>query len=503
MKLFEKKWYWLFVGTVTGAAVMALEISASRLLAPYFGTSTIIWSSVIGIVLLVLSAGYYAGGKLAEWKLEYSVLLRCILACGLLVLLIPLIAPALLTSMSSAGQGNLTLFLAGGSLLTSFALFGVPVFLLGLVSPYLLALLTKQFGHIGSTSGQLFALSTLGGLAGTFLPTLLLIPWIGTTQTILATGLALTVLGLPGLLQRSRKVTTALLAAGLVAASVLDSTTPAKVLAQTESPYQHIMIIDEGEGGRSMRFDAGFGFQSVYHPDHLLTGLYYDYASLLPSLTPPTTSAKKILLIGLAGGTIPRLLHEYYGSNVDMEAVELDAQSTELARQYMGLDQVPITIHHQDGRQFLRSATTDYDVIYVDVYHNELQIPWTLTTKEFWTAVKRRLTPNGVAGMNIAALGAEESSLAATIANTAASVFSHTYDAQLADHRSSSHLLLMSSGNIDLSRADGLTASHPELKTLQEHLAARLRIKNFDSSALVLTDDRAPIEWLMAKDSLH
>lgn len=502
MKLFEKKLFWLWVSFVTGAAGLGLEISASRLLAPHFGSSTVVWSSIIGVVLLALSAGYFIGGRLAERNLSETILLRIILVSGIFTLCIPLFAPGFLDILSKQMIAqHIGLFLIGGSVLASLLLFGLPVFLLGCVSPYLLALLTTKLGNVGSTSGQLLAVSTLGALLGTFLPTLILIPGIGTRYTIVSFGCILILTGTPGMATLKQK--TALL--GTLICAVFGSTFAAQPfpspLAHAESKYQYIEVTERAPGVRYMQFDAGFGVQSVYNQNTLATGLYYDYASTLPSLLSPIQSApKRVLIIGLAGGTIPRQLHALYGDAITMDAVEIDATSTNLAKQYMGIENLPLTIYNQDGRLFLSQTQNKYDFIYVDAYQNELQIPWALTTQEFWKEVHNHLNTSGIAAMNIAALGAQQSSLVSAITNTQATVFPWVYESALENRRNASHLVVMARSEIHFSMLVTAPYIPADFSAAAGYLSQAMQKRTFDKTHHILTDDKAPLEWLLVRD---
>lgn len=483
---------------------MALEISAARLFAPHYGTSTLVWSSVIGVVLLALSVGYFLGGRLAEQRADLQLLQRIILGAGLFTLCIPLLSGPLLTILSLPGANRASLLnLSGGSLVATILLFGFPTFLLGMVSPYIVNMLTKQYGHAGNVSGQLLAVSTIGGLLGTFLPNLLLIPLVGTTWTIRGIGLVLTLWGLPGI-PRRKLPATALLITLCIASRIYAPTYTTHVLAARESPYQHIHIVEPTPGVRYMQFDSGFGFQSVYDrtldlaqdTDTPLT--YYDYAaSVLARIPHPSGRPYRILCIGLAGGTLPRTIHAWYGTDAVITAVEIDPVATALAKQYMGLDATPLTIIHADGRTFAAHDTAQYDYIYVDAYQNELQIPWQLTTKEFWHILKQRLAPHGIIGMNIAALGQTKSELVETIARTQQTAFPFVYRAALSNARNASNILLASQTELTNEATPKLP---PRGAYALQQLAKKLTRVPSDTERAILTDDKAPIEWIMARD---
>jgi spermidine synthase len=275
------------------------------------------------------------------------------------------------------------------------------------------------------------------------------------------------------------------------------------VLATTDSSYQHIRISEDNQATRYMQFDGSFGAESVYKKTQLATGYYYDYASTLPILLNTTNKKpKQVLILGLAGGTIARQLHALYGNDVSIDAVEIDPLATKLAYQYMGLGNTPITIYHQDGRPFLASGTKQYDFIFVDAYQNELQIPWTFTTVEFWRAVQTRLSPTGIAAMNIAALGTEHSSLVEALANTGAAVFPWVYQTPLWSGRNASHFVLLAKHTPDFSRFNTTKFAEPEFKAASAYLQEHLEKTSYSSRLSTLTDNRSPLEWIMAGDIL-
>jgi spermidine synthase len=480
---------------------MGLEISASRLLAPHFGTSVVVWTNVIGVVLLALSLGYYLGGKLAEGQVSPRVLAGLLYTGSLLTLTIPLSAPFLLKSVFiNYGSPHIALTLLLGPLIASIVLFGLPVFVMGTISPYLLTLLTQKFGHIGNTSGQLFALSTIGGLLGTFLPTLLFIPWLGTSLTITVFGLILGLISLPHIGVRKKSAQAFLVLVLFTSAQLLIPTHNTDI-ATTETVYQRVAIHSPREGLRYLQLDSGFGVQSVYNPQSILTGYYYEYTSLLPYLLERDLhkDPAHVLIIGLAGGTIARQMHHFFGNTVSLHAIELDPGVTRMAKTYMGLNDIPIHITHGDGRQKLAADKNTYDLIIVDTYFNDLQIPWTMTTREFWQIVRAHLKPNGIAAMNIAAIGASKSALVEAISNTQAKVFPYVYDAKLKEGKNSNHLVILSLTQQNISKK--LSALPPsEIASLGNLLTHELVHVQPQAHHAILTDDHAPIEWLMAKD---
>lgn len=503
MQLFQSKLYFLSTGLLVGMCSLGLELCASRLLAPHFGTSVIVWTNVIGVVLLSLSLGYFLGGKLAEKQTNSQILGRLLYIASLSTLIIPLIAPFLLRSVFvHYGSPHIMLTLLLGPLLASLILFGLPVFIMGTISPYLLTLLTQKFGHLGSTSGQLFALSTIGGLLGTFLPTLLLVPWLGTRVTITIFGLLLGLISLPHLGKKKQIVGAAVVLGLFIGAQYFIPQNTMEV-ASTETAYQRVAITSPRHGLHYLQLDAGFGVQSVYDPKSVLTGYYYDYASLLPHLLTRDLTQKpaEVLIVGLAGGTIARQMHYFFGNQVSLSGIELDPGVTRMAHQYMGLGEIPIRITHGDGRQALAQDPARYDIIIVDTYFNDLQIPWTMTTQEFWRVVRDHLHPGGIAAMNVAAVGASKSLLVETITGTQARVFPYVYEAKLKEGKNSNHLVMLSLEEPNIA-ARLATLPISEIAPLGEKLSHSLKRVHNNADLAVLTDDKAPIEWLMARDGL-
>ena len=189
---------------VAGAISLSLEMAASRLLAPYFGTSLFVWANIIGLILLYLAAGYTIGGRLADRYPQPWLLYSLTTAAALLSCLIPLVGRSLLSWLQGL-TAAMPLAEFYGSLIAILLLFSLPNILLGCVSPFAIRLHTQQVGSAGRTAGLLYAISTAGSILGTFVPVLLLMPWLGTDLTILVSGLLLLLFSLPGLFVTRKK----------------------------------------------------------------------------------------------------------------------------------------------------------------------------------------------------------------------------------------------------------------------------------------------------------
>src|SRR5918995_520426 len=330
-----------------GFASIGVELTASRLLAPFFGSSTFIWASLIGLTLAFLSLGYFLGGRLADRRPEPDVLYAVAAAAAVAIGTIPFVARPLLTGSLEAFR-ELDAGAFYGSLAGTLLLLAPPVTLLGFISPFAIRLQLSDVASAGKTAGSLYALSTIGSISGSFIPVLVLIPLIGTAATFIALSLALLVPAVAGLIaMRARPVA---LAAGLAAFTVpaLAAAAPpggrapgrGPLLDEGESPYNNIQVVDE-DGRRSLILNDGHAVHSVYDPDELLTGGPWDYFMVAPLMVEGATDQepRDVLLIGLAGGTVARQLTAAYGS-IPIVGVEIDPEINDAAREYFALDEL-------------------------------------------------------------------------------------------------------------------------------------------------------------------
>lgn len=480
----------LFVAFFAGFAVMALEMVASRLLAPFFGTSILVWTNLIGIVLAALAVGFWLGGKVAEKPSSKIVLGVVLSASGVLSMTVPWLLKFLFTQSSFQGVVTSTGQLAG-LLLTSGLTFVLPIGLLGFVNPILVKILSDESNHVGKSSGGVSAWSTVGSIAGTFAGGLWLIPSIGTRNTLLIIAWGLVLLGCFFLL-RKLKVVILVLVLGLILSfsfSRLGLIKPAMgMIYEGETPYHYVQVIQNPDGARGMIFNSGFGVQSIYVPGGEEVGYgYYDRFSKLPYLFTDeqftSENPLKVLMIGLAGGEILHQLDAAFGSRVKLEAVEIDPGVVELSKEFFDMNKLPVTVHVEDARTFLRDSQKQYDVIMVDAYQNELYLPWHLVTEEFWNEVKRRTSQNGIVASNLLA-GLPSSPLLSAVQNTVAKVFPEVAVGQ----SGYANYFLIASADDKLS----------ERITAVEELSLAKGVE-FDSTKLLLTDDRSPVEQLAHK----
>ena len=388
-----------------GIGSLATEIAASRLLAPYFGSSTIVWANLIGIVLAALALGYWLGGRIADRRPEPRLLGLIVLAAALWVAITPFIARPFL----DAAVGNLDDASAGaviGSFFAVLLLFAPAVVLLGMVSPFAIRLAITDVETAGAVAGRFYALSTAGSLLGTFVPALVAIPLAGTQRTLLGTA-ALLALSASLLLGR-RVIVLAAAIAALVAVPPGAIKAEPGLLYEEDSLYQFIQVVERPDGKRLLRLNEGVAVHSVWRRDTVLTGGVWDaFLALPPLLDRPLRS---VAILGNAAGTTARALGVFY-PEARVDGVELDPAVSRAGRRYFGLEDNPrLTVHDADARPFLRRTDERYDLIVVDAYHQPY-VPFYLATREFFRLARERLEPGGILALNVASVPGDESLL--------------------------------------------------------------------------------------------
>lgn len=387
---------------LAGAGSLATEIAASRLIAPYFGSSTVVWANLIGVVLAALAAGYWLGGQIADRRPEPTLLGWIVAAAAGLVAATPFVARPFLEAVSD-GLDEVSAGIAVASFFAVVLVFAPPVVLLGAVAPFAIRLAVTDVATAGAVAGRLYALSTAGSLVGTFVPALVLIPWIGTRRTLLAISVLLAVAG--ALLAGRRALLVAAAAGGLALLSPGAIKAQPGVLSEEESAYQFIQVVERPDGSRVLHLNEGVAVHSVWRRDEVLTGGEWDAPLAVPGLV--GRPLRRVAILGNAGGTSARALGRYYPA-AEIDGVELDPAVTRAGRRFLGLGDNPrLTVHHADARPFLRSTRSRYDLIVVDAYRQPY-VPFYLATREFFRLVRQRLAPEGVVLLNVATVPGDD-----------------------------------------------------------------------------------------------
>ncbi|HUS58900.1 MAG TPA: fused MFS/spermidine synthase [Planctomycetota bacterium] len=394
---------------VCGAVLMSLEMIGSRIISPYFGNSIYVWGSLISIVLGALSLGYYIGGRLVDKHPSPRLLGAIIATAGVMLLVLRYVAPWVCETI-----WHLQLGPKFGTLASCTVLFFVPGVLLGTVSPFAVRLAARNVTDMGKTAGILYALSTLGSILGVLVTSFVLIDMMGTSAVVLSLGIVLISTGVLASLTISMPAAVSFV---LVPISIIFTPAPPRgvidpdynIIFETDSPYQHIIVTEANVIGpdrrtrlrRNLQFDQ-YIESAVYidEPgDPIEAATSYTDVMHMPIILNP--DIKTVLAIGGGGGTVPREYHDHYGCNVQI--VEIDPKVVKAAYDYFFLvpgERMKVTV--EDGRMFLKLNKMKYDVIMIDAFSGGGQIPFHLTTKEFFTEVMDHLTPKtGMVAMNI------------------------------------------------------------------------------------------------------
>ena len=491
---------------VVGTGSLGAEIAAVRLLAPYFGASTIVWANTIGIVLVALSVGYWLGGRLADRHPNLRALCLTALIAAVLLAIVPFVADPLLdVAVDALDEISAGAFL--GSLLAVLVLVAIPVLLLGTVSPWAIRLGVQSVEEAGTVAGRLYALSTAGSLVGTLLSALLLIPLVGTRRTFLVFALAIAIVAVLGLRPMRRYALAPAAIAVLIALPVgtLKATTDdgGQVIHEAETEYQYARVVEYDNGIRTLELNEGQAQHSVCeaecepgpggprNPASVLTGDVWD-GHLVLHLAGRDDPPRRVAILGNAAGTTARAYEEFF-PRTRVDGVEIDAELSDIGREYFDMNNPRLWLYHEDARPFLRRIDARYDVISVDAYRQPY-IPFYLTTVEFFETVRDRLTPGGVLIVNAGHPEGQddlEKVLTATIGDVFPSV--------MRDPIEPTNTLLVASRE-PLS-AERLRAAVPELPPALRAtaLAAASRLADPLPGGEVYTDDRAPVEWLIDK----
>ncbi|MGA2489897.1 MAG: fused MFS/spermidine synthase, partial [Anaerolineales bacterium] len=398
--------YLYFTVFISGMTSLAAEFGASRLLGNVFGTSNPVWAAIIGLILIYLTVGYFLGGRWADRsphpKTMYGILAWAAFTLGV----VPYVAGPVLRAAANAVD-DLQIGIIAGAFVGVLILFIVPVTLMGMISPFAIRLSINDSGHAGNTAGTIYGISTIGSFIGTLLPTLLLIPTIGTTRTFLVFSLSLLLVALIGLglSAGGRAVLPGLLMLlVLVMLALFGGRSGIKKTSgqifETESAYNYIQVL-EFNGTRYLRLNDGQGIHSEYNPHTLAYGGPWQQFLVAPFFYADRQPAEitRIAIVGLAAGTTARQAAAVF-PNVTIDGFEIDPKIVQVGRDYFGMNLPNLNIIIGDGRWGLEQSSQKYDLICVDAYRPPY-IPPHLTTREFFQIAANHLKPDGSLAINV------------------------------------------------------------------------------------------------------
>ncbi|GAC1299793.1 MAG: fused MFS/spermidine synthase [Ktedonobacteraceae bacterium] len=479
---------------VSGMTSLALEMCASRLLAAYFGTSLFIWASVIGLILIYLTIGYFIGGRLADRYPSEQVLCTITAMAALFISVLPFVSQIILTwSITGLEQVSVSIFFS--SLLGTILLFAVPVTLLGLVSPFAIRLVTKEVGKSGRVSGSLYAISTFGSILGAFLPVLWLIPTFGVRRTLLIFGALLFAASLWGLRMRWRPAFSLVLIALVLPLGPLKDIP--NLIYEQESLYNYIQVTQLPDGTRQLILNEGQAIHSIYYPDPntVLTGWYWDYFLAAPYFNAGFTPQKlhRVGIIGLAAGTIAHQFTREYGP-VPIDGVEIDPAIVDVGRKYFGMNEANLQVHVQDGRTFLETTSAQYDVVAIDAFQQPY-IPFQLTTREFFTTIRSHLSSTGVVALNTAHT-TQDYRLVQAFVNTMSVIFPSVYIFNVPGTFNTEIMATVQPTSISTFRANLAQFAPTSIMGQVTSEVSPVVRQGYSDGGMVFTDDRAPIEQI-------
>jgi len=472
-----------------GISTLGAEIAAARLMAPFFGASTIVWANTIAIVLVALSIGYWFGGRLADRHPSLRALCLLVLAASVLLGLVPLVAdPFLSWSLEAFDSYSLGAF--AGSLFGVLTLVALPVLMLGTVSPWAIRLKLLRVEDSGEVAGRMYAISTVGSLLGTFLAALLLIPLVGTQRTFLAFALLLALVAAVGLGARWVFVPLAVAALMALPTGTVKAAGDGRVIEEADTQYQYARVVEYPDGERHLELNEGQAIHSVYEPGSVLTGGVWD-GYLVTPFSVRRDPPGRIAILGNGAGTTARAYAKYFPSTL-IDGVEIDGELHDIGRRLFGLrDRPQLRLYTEDARPFLRRSRGGYDAIFVDAYRQPY-IPFYLATREFFSLARSRLAPGGVLTVN-AGHPEGNDDLEKVLAATMGAAFPFVARYPIEDENT-----LLVAADTRPSR-DALLRSLPRLPADVRPVAARAAglLGPALPGGTVYTDDRAPVEWLI------
>lgn len=499
--ILNNRFYLYLTEFFSGMSVMAVELGASRLMAPYFSSSQIVWTIIIGTIMIAMALGNIYGGRSADKNPNPDKLYGRIIIAAIWIALIPVLGKYMILGISALLIFTVSSnFLIIAGFVACMVIFVFPLFLLGTVTPSLVKYTVDNLEDNGKLVGNLNASNTIGSIIGTFVPTFISIPAVGTSITFLIFAGILLLLAVVYFISKYasffkiRKVPVSIVVFLLCVFFGHDNSFAFwqdDLAYEGESIYNYLQVYED-EKQVVLSTNVLFGVQSVYEKEKGLTGMYYDYAMAAPYMAGIKDKGKQdILILGNGTGTYATQCTRYF-DNVNLKGVEIDQKITDLAVEYFALpESVAVTTY--DGRAFLNAIDEKYDVIMVDAYQ-DITIPFQMSSIEFFELVEEHLTDDGVMVVNMNMRGTKEGNINQYLADTISNVFSTVYTA---DVSGSTNRELFASNNKDmiaLFQTNLASEDNEELKNMMLKVFSEL--EEYVPGNYLMTDDKAPVELL-------
>ena len=496
-KILSRKWFLYLTEFFSGMSVMAVELGASRLLAPYFSSSQIVWTIIIGTIMIAMALGNLWGGRSADKNPDPNRLYLRLLLAAVWIACIPLVGKYVIAGITGVLALVVTKnFLVWAAFAACMILFVFPLLLLGTVTPSLVKYTVGSLDDSGKTVGRLGALNTIGSIIGTFLPTFVTIPTVGTAITFLIFAGILLALCLIYFVSARAKTARCVVAVVLFALCCAFGHSPSfafwesGLVLEDESIYNYLQVRETDESV-ILSTNVMFGVQSILMKDDGLTGMYYDYALAAPLMAGVGEETEAdVLILGMGTGTFATQSLRYF-PRLRIEGVEIDEKIASLAAEYFELPAAAkVTVY--DGRAFLDETEQLYDVIMVDAYQ-DITIPFQMSSTEFFTMVREHLKPCGVMVVNLNMYSDEAGSINEWLCDTIAAVFPEvsTVDVPWATN---CELFASTGGAYARFREACGSLQNAELRAMMARVNSGLT--PYEGGDLIFTDDCAPVELL-------
>ncbi len=478
-------WHLYALVSISGGAILAIELLGTRVIGPFYGVSLFLWSALISVTLAALSVGYAIGGRWADRNGTLTSLAWIFAAAGVWLLMVPWSRGFVLRITEPMG-------LRIAVLAAATILFFPPLMLLGMVSPFAVKLRTSVLAEVGRSAGNLYAVSTIASVIAALLTGFVLIPALGVSSLLLVIGTLLLLAAVLALLSgraRSRGPAVAsVLFIILAAASPFlgAGNRPGEdTIAFEESPYAEVRVVDYLDA----RFLIIDGSIHTFVDEETGENLF-PYVHVIELARDFFEEPGGLCLIGLGGGTIAR---RFSRAGWRIDAVEIDPAVIDCAYEYFSLESDDADVFEMDGRRYLQNCRERYDIIVFDAFGGG-NIPFQLVTEEAFGLAADRLEPGGLLVLNIEAVGWNDI-IVRSAAATLGVHFSNITALPIAEPPNRVGNVILFASNRELELPEELPIPESRFSSVYDRVHAwDNRFEPDTQGVPILTDDRSPVD---------